>query len=95
MFSSTSRFFGEYISAGKYEPGEEFTCQCFIAHSFDLNMLGTQKQEILLIWLLGLLWFSNDSDTCACKGCLCDINIFRRILFSTYCTILKVQTMEA
>ena len=81
MFSSTSRFFGEYISAGKYQPGEEFTCQWFAAHSFDLNMLKTQKQEILLIWLLGLLWFSNDSDTCAYKGCLCDVNIFRTILF--------------
>ena len=44
-------------------------------------MLGTQKQEIVLIWLLGLLWFSNDSNTCACQGCLCGVNIVRTILF--------------
>ena len=79
--NSTSRFFGECLSAGKYQPGEEFTCHLFTAHSFDLNMLGMQKQEILLIWLLGLLWFSNDGDTCACKGCLCNVNIFRTFLF--------------
>ena len=46
--SRTSKFFGEYLWAGKYQPGEEFTFE-FTAHSFYLNMLGTQKQEILLI----------------------------------------------
>ena len=83
MFSSTSRFFWEYISPDECQPGEEFTCQWFIAYSFDLNMLGMPKQEIILIWLLGLLLFSSDSDTCACKGCLCDVNIFRTFLFWT------------
>ena len=78
--SSTSRFFGEYISTGKYQHGEEFTCQWFTAHSFDLNMLGTQKQEILLIWLLDLLWFLNDGDASACKESLCDVNIFGTLL---------------
>ena len=51
----TSRCFGEYISPGKYRPGKEFTCHWIFAHLFDLNMLGVQKQEMLLIW------FSNDS----------------------------------
>ena len=73
----TSRYFGEYISPGKYQPREEFTCQWFIVHSFDLNMLGVQKQEMLLIW------FSNGSNTCACKGCLCDVNISITFLFWT------------
>ena len=41
-----SRYFGEYVSPGKYQPGEEFTCQIFIAHSFDLNILEKQKQEL-------------------------------------------------
>ena len=72
-----SRFVGQYVLPGKYQPEEEFTCQWFIAHSFDLNMLGVQKQEMLLIW------FSNDSDTCACKGCLCDVNISITFLFWT------------
>ena len=44
-------------------------------------MLGVQKQERLLIWLLDLLWFTSDSDTCAWKGCLCDVNISKRFLF--------------
>ena len=30
---------------------------------------------MLLIWLLGLLWFSNDNDTCVCKGYLSGVNI--------------------
>ena len=72
----TSRLFGEYISPGKYLPGEGFTCQWFIAHSFGLNMLGVQKKKEML-----LIWFSNDSDTCACKGCLCDVNISITFLF--------------
>ena len=83
MFSSTLRFFEENISAGKYQPGEEFACQWYTAYSFDLNMLETEKQEILFIWLLGLLWFSNDSDACVCKGCLYNANIFRTLLFLT------------
>ena len=68
-------------SSGKYQPGEELTCHVFIAHSFDLNILGVQKQEMLLIWLLGLFWFSNDTDTCACKGFICDVNISITFLF--------------
>ena len=40
LVERTSRFFEKYISSGKYQPGEEFTYQWFIAHSFDLNMLG-------------------------------------------------------
>ena len=43
LVEQTSRFFGEYILPGKYKPGEEFTCQWFIAHLFYLNMLGVQK----------------------------------------------------
>ena len=78
----------------KYQPGEEFTCKWVTAHLFDLNILGKQKQEILLIWLLGLLLLSNDSGTCVCEGCLCDVNIFRTLLFWTYCTKLKGQTIQ-
>ena len=74
----TSRYFGEYISPGKYQPEEEFTCRWFIAHSFDLNMLGVQKQEMLLIW------FSNDSNTCAWKGYLCDVDTSIIFLFWTW-----------
>ena len=79
MLSRTNieRYFGEYVSPGKYQPGKEFTCQWFIAHSFDLNMLGVQKQEMLLIC------FSNDSNTCACKGCLSDVSVSTTFLFWT------------
>ena len=55
-------------------------------------MLGVQKQERLLIWLLDLLWFTSDSDTCAWKGCLCDVNIFINFLLTIF--ILNLASFE-
>ena len=40
LVEQTLRFFGEHILPGSYQPEEEFTCQQFIAYSFNLIMLG-------------------------------------------------------
>ena len=46
-------------------------------------MFGVLKREMCLIWLLGPTLLLHEIDTCDCKGCFCDSDMFPVFLFLT------------